>query len=242
MDTQTNVPAWYRAAVTIRNRIQRGSYKASQLIPSEAELAREFGLSRTTIRRSLDELVRQGLLQAKQGRGTFVSANADPQPVMCSGYLEDLLSLFTGTEQGRVDRRAVAPSVDIATALRVDRSEKVNRIERLRLISGKPYNVTLNYLPQRIGRKIDIADFGRLRLIEILQKRLGLVLAEATETIGATVADPAMANKLKVEAGFPLLRLRLIYYGEQAVPLALTDLFFRGDMYEHKIKLTGMIR
>lgn len=92
MDLQPNVPAWYRVAVTIRNRIQRQSYRPGQQVPPEIALAAEFAVSRTTMRRSMDELVRQGLLTRKRGSGTFVSDDPVLPPVECLGFLEDLLS------------------------------------------------------------------------------------------------------------------------------------------------------
>jgi DNA-binding GntR family transcriptional regulator len=242
LDLQPNVPVWYRIAVTIRNRIQRQTYKPGDLVPPELELASEFAVSRTTMRRSLDELVRQGLLVRMRGRGTFVSDQPALQPLECLGLLEDMLLLFAGTEQGNLHRTLLSPAPDIADALQIKADEPVHRIDRLRLQNGKPYALTRNYLPEPVGAQVELSEFEQLRLLEILSLRLGYDLTSASETIRAMVADTELGNVLEVEPGFPVLHIRLLMFEQERQPVALTDLFFRGDMYEHHIRLAGLGR
>ena len=65
---------------------------------------------------------------------------------------------------------------------------------------------------------------------------------QPVETIRATVADTELAEVLVVEKAFPILHIRLIMHAGEQSPIALTDLFFRGDMYEHRIRLAGLGR
>jgi len=108
------------------------------------------------------------------------------------------------------------------------------------MLDSRIYNVARNYLPNSIGEKFKVADFKSARMLELLQ-RSGHALIEASESISAVAADGALAKSLEVPQGSPLLAMRLVYFGEGMLPLALTHLFFPGDMYEHTIRLTGRI-
>ena len=65
-------PAYIRVYNTLRSRILEGDYAIGDLLPAEPELEKQFLVSRTTVRRAVELLSRDGLVEAKQGRGTTV--------------------------------------------------------------------------------------------------------------------------------------------------------------------------
>lgn len=235
----TSVPAWYRAAAMIRNRIERRAYPPGATIPPEMELAQEFDVSRTTIRRSLNELVRGGYLERRQGVGTFVKPHSRG-PGVCSGYLEDLLTLFTGTDLKRLTRRELKADKDIAEALAIAPGTRIVEFTRVRLLDGAPYNVARNYLQTSISQLFDAEELRSLRLLELLQKA-GCRLSEASESITAVGATRKLAADLALPENAPLLKVRLVYYDDNTRPLAATDLFFPGHLYAHQIRLVSRI-
>src|SRR5205085_8312652 len=69
----THSPKYAQIANAIRQRVARGQWPKGHQLPTNDELAHEFGVSRVTIRQAVDLLARDGLIEAQQGRGTFVT-------------------------------------------------------------------------------------------------------------------------------------------------------------------------
>src|ERR1051326_2205359 len=97
------MPRWYQIAVILRNRILNGRFAAGDRIPSEADLVKEFGVSRMTVRQALDRLANEHLIVRQQGIGTMVTQNIRSKPLALTGYLEDLLILFAQTQVVHVE-------------------------------------------------------------------------------------------------------------------------------------------
>ena len=72
LDNQNFVPLYQQIEEMLRHKIQAGEYQSSMRLPSEAELAAQFGVSTITVKKAVLNLVEQGLLRRKQGKGTFV--------------------------------------------------------------------------------------------------------------------------------------------------------------------------
>lgn len=78
--TKTRVPAYVQVSRTIRERIEAGFYRADEYLPPERELAREFGVSRQSVRQAIDALRQEGALSPEQGRGTRVTGRTVSLP------------------------------------------------------------------------------------------------------------------------------------------------------------------
>src|SRR5665647_2612042 len=87
LDETSPVPLYYQLQEIIRSRIESGQWQPGQQLPPEAELCEEFSLSRGTVRQALADLVREGLLHRRRGKGSFV---ATPK------ISQDLMSFATG--------------------------------------------------------------------------------------------------------------------------------------------------
>lgn len=73
-DGKAAIPLYQQVIDIIKNEIDSGAYKAGARIPNEFELAESYKVGRVTVRRAIEELVQQGYLTKRQGKGTFVNA------------------------------------------------------------------------------------------------------------------------------------------------------------------------
>ncbi len=73
INRESPIPAYYQIAVDLRQRISRGEWRAGNKLPAEPELARQYSVSRMTVRQAVSELVEDGVLVRKRGNGTFVN-------------------------------------------------------------------------------------------------------------------------------------------------------------------------
>lgn len=199
-------------------------------VPTERELAREFGTSRTTVRLALAALSADGRLQRTQGRGTFV---AEPRRVIVrqlTSYSDDL------REQGRNPSSQVlsvgqAPAdARVAERLDVPEGALVHRIERIRGVGGESLAHEIAYLAGELpGLDTELARHGSL--YATLRESYGIRLARVEDLVETVMADPEEARLLGMDLGVPMLLIHRTGWGSDDRPVEFTRSVFRGDRF-----------
>jgi GntR family transcriptional regulator len=229
--SRTTIPLHARVAERLAEAIAAGDFDSGERIPPERELASRLGVSRMTLRQSLGELERRGLVVRRVGRsgGTFV---AEPK-------LERDLTVFSGLSdelrrQGRVaGARVLAASVveagpAAAAALGLEAGQLVYEIERVRLADGEPVALEHTIFPSaRFPGLLDEELDGAL--YDLLRERYGVAAQRAVERLEPTLAGPAVALKLGIEQGAPLMLVERVAYAADGVPIEFSHDLFRGD-------------
>ncbi len=229
-----SVPLWEQVAVLLRNRIYNGVYRPGSPLPGESRLAEEFGVSRVTARRALDQLASDGLIVRRRGKLTSVATWVKPQPVAAAGFVEDLVSLFQATQltDYKVEMTETPPWVRAFLKRQI-----ATRVHRIRTRDGLPFSVSDSYLLIELGQRLNPADLHRLQILEILDHKLGVPVEEAEQHIEATVAPPDIALELGIKSSDPVMRIDLFYRSEGGYPVACSRVHIRGDKYTFRTRL-----
>src|ERR1700744_3923567 len=155
MDNAQVLPLYHQVAGILRQRIEDGVYPVGGRLLAEDELAAEFEVSRATIRQAVGELVMEGRVVRRQGRGTFVEAR-DKHVLQqrFRGSLGDLIreSNRAKTRNMELTHNAPIPR-PIAEALQLDKPV-ATVVKRARTMDGQPFALTITYLPPEAGKKI----------------------------------------------------------------------------------------
>lgn len=235
----SRLPLYVQAEDALVARIASGELPVGTQLPSEEALIREFAVSRTTIRTTIQNLVRRGLVEIRRGRGTFVSSPKMVQDLTeLTGFVEDM-RILGQTPTARVLSRQIIPATPlVADNLGLPTGTPVVRIERVRLSDGVPLSFDETYLPEELGRKVMADDLTREPIFTLLEERYDTPLIEADYVLEATTADPAIAKALDVPAGTPIFLMERTSYtaGHRAVDYE--RLHYRGDYIRFKTKLT----
>jgi GntR family transcriptional regulator len=230
------IPLYVRLREAIRERIAAGEWKPGDLIPSETKLLDTFPVSRATIRQALLELVREGLLLRKQGRGTFVATRkiAERLPQLAS-FSEEMRrgGLRASTRSVKVEVGPAPPRV--TEGLRVPPGDAFVRLERVRCADGRPIVLLVSYLPLALGIDPD-EDFSG-SLYALLEGKYGIELGEALQVIEAGAADTHVAAQLDVEPGDPILIIRRGVFTRDERPVEYVEGFYPGDRYRYTVRL-----
>ena len=188
----------------LRARVLAGEYVAGRVLASEAELSAQYGVSRVTVRRALEVLRDEGLVDARQGFGWFVPVDPIRQPLERLGTIEDrMASDGISSERRVVEFAFTAAPARVAEVLQTD---QVLRVRRLNLADGEPFAVVTVWCPAELGQHVSRRDAERAPFYELL----GLELRGATQTIGADAAGAEDAQLLDVPIGSPVLRCERI--------------------------------
>jgi DNA-binding GntR family transcriptional regulator len=187
---------------------------AERRLPSESALAREFAVSRETLREALALLRHDGLVYSRVGRGTFVSPAYRPvgvritQPIN-EPYVAGRPSAMTVLAQGYV-----AAPPDARGALGLRRGARVFRYLALRTIRGRPFRFGRVYLPEDVAARLDLGRPPELTVSQRIEREAGIRLLRAHQQVTATAAPAEVARHLGVPAGAPVLTFRRTYYRE----------------------------
>ncbi len=237
VDLHSVIPLYYQVREDIRRRIEAGEWPPGSTIPSEPELQEIYGVSRATIRQALSELVMEGLLIRKQGKGTFVAPPkiVEPLPRLLS-FTEEMraVGLEPSTRSTKVEVVQTPPRRARET-LRLSADEPFLRIERVRCANGQPVVLLVSYLPVSLG--VDPREDFSGSLYELLEGKYGIRLGEAVQIIEAGVADEHTAAELGIEEGEPVLIIRRGTFAKDGRAVEYVEGFYPADRYRYRIRL-----
>lgn len=222
----------YRAiADELRGRVESGELGAGRLLPSESELSRAHLVSRVTVRKALELLREEGLIDARQGFGWFVAADPVRQALGRLGTIEDQLGeLGLSSERQVVGFRFLSPPPRVRQVLGVD---AVLEVRRLNLADGQPFARVTVWCPEEVGARLSRAEVERTPFYELV----GVPIGGATQTIGAVAASAADAHLLAVPVGSPVLRCERVTRDFGDRPLLVSEHVFPAHRTEFVVDL-----
>jgi GntR family transcriptional regulator len=193
---------WLRIAEDLRRRVADGEFGAGRMLPSESELSSAHAASRVTVRRALEALRADGLVDARQGFGWFVASDPLRQELGRLGTVEAQLAASGVQPERRVLDFAFVPAPkEVAPVLGAG---NVLQVRRLNLADGEPFARVTVWCPERLGSALSRDEVERSPFYELL----GIELGGATQTIAAAAAEADDAELLGVPVGSPVLRCR----------------------------------
>lgn len=185
---------YQRAHDEMARRIVSGEWKPGSAIPNEVEIAREFGLSSGTVRKALDILEAERLVERKQGRGTFVVDTS-------RNYVTAYRRLRTGDDKPVVAQITVqaierGPATDEeARVMQVERGSPIWRVERLYEEARKFMMLEFACLPANLYPGDKLAEDGAFD-VAIGAQRYGILLGKVSERIALESPPGPVAARL----------------------------------------------
>jgi GntR family transcriptional regulator len=231
------VPIYVQIRERLREEITGGTLKRGEKLPPEHELAGNFGVSRMTIRASIEDLVDEGLLYRRHGVGTFVAF-----PHLQRDHTR-LTSFFDKAEAEGIDVRArlldlevVAAAPKVAAALDIAVGSKVIRVKTLRYANNVPITVHDAHLPHQLFASI-MSENLEVQHLWSLFERCGYKVKRAIQKLEAREATKDLARLMMIKEGAPVLFKERTVYATDGTPVEFTYCYNRGDMYSLTVAL-----
>lgn len=231
-------PRYYQVYAAIQRWIREGVYVPAQRIPTEAQLCSTFSVSRITVRRSLDELEREGWLSRQQGRGTFVSPDLrlPPLPVDWSHVLSSVSDLTHATTACKLSVKYLEADEATRAALHMSGESRVQRVSHLRMLHQSPLGQVINWVPEDIARRVPPPSPTRAPTFALLEQA-GIRIGDSHQEIGAELASPKMARLLGIATGAPLVTIERVVFDSTGRGVERTLARYRADRYRYRMAM-----
>ncbi|MGE4277448.1 MAG: GntR family transcriptional regulator [Lawsonibacter sp.] len=214
METNLNhnsiVPLYVQIVEQLNQDIETGIFSQTGRLPTEVELSDRYNVSRITIRRAVDELVNKGLVEKKQGKGTFICS-----PKLTRRFDEGPISFTEMCEANGLKARAKLLEAGISSQtsaavremLGLKEGEPAVRIRRLRYAGDRPLVLEDNFYPLEYSYLLSI-DLENDSTYRYLREEKGIELRRTTMKLRIVRADAKTAKLLQVSRNAPQLEMR----------------------------------
>jgi GntR family transcriptional regulator len=199
-------------------------------IPSERELARDWGVSRMTLRRAADELVLAGLVSREHGRGSFVIQPKLVQQMAMTSFSDEMRGSGVTPGSEVLEFRRLRNGGSQARALRIPATDPVIRFTRLRLADGEPIGLETTWVPAKLVPDLRQADLTG-SWYELLARRYGVQIVTGTSLIELAEASEREARILGTAPNAALFHIETTSYGPAGLVVDFGVDLFRGDRY-----------
>lgn len=224
-----NQPRFELIKQHIYRHIERGEWPQHAAIPSENELAQQFAVSRMTARRAITELVEQGVLVRRQGRGTFVADLRAQSPMLAIHNIAD--EIRQRGHQWHCEVLAletVAASLSQSIALGVEPEQPLFYSQIVHFDNNQPVQLEQRWVNASLVPAYLQQDFSQQTSHEYLCQVAPLTAAD--HIVEAVGANQEQARLLQIENGCPCLRIQRLTTSRQGI-ISQAKLLYPGHRY-----------
>ena len=238
IDKQLDMPMYHQLYLILKDQIRSGVYEEGKLIPSEAKLQSEFGVSRITVRRAISELEIDGYVQRKKGKGSIVMTREKYRDIFAfKSFSDDTKD--KGETPGSVvlEIKRIKANNQVSRALNIKPGEEVLFLKRLRLMSGRVVAlhdtfVNLNHVHGLEDEKNNTS----LSLYEYYETH-GVELSHAEETIEVMMPSPDIQQHLFISSHEPVFYRERITYDTDGHAIEFSQNHYRGDRFKYALRM-----
>ncbi|HEY3368732.1 MAG TPA: GntR family transcriptional regulator [Symbiobacteriaceae bacterium] len=240
LDPESRMPLYYQLEMALRREIESGVWQAHGVIPPERELIEHYGVSRITVRQALQNLVAQGLLYRRHGKGTYVAE-------VRSGRITESLAEMTGHLE-ELQLRGLDPQVDVlaleirplpaevGAALQRPPGSEGWYLYRLVTVDTQPLMLSTVWLPCDLKITLTEEVLRQNGMARLLTAH-GHVPDKGVQRIGACGTTPEESHLLSIKSGDAVLRVTRVISGAGDLPLVWFLTLYRADRYEYEVEL-----
>jgi GntR family transcriptional regulator len=232
----SGAPLYLKLKRSIEDAVQRGVIRPGDALPSERDIAARADISRVTVRKAVQDLVRAGVLIQRHGSGTFVARpveRVEQSLSLLTSFTEDMARRGMSLTSEWLERGTYAPSPDEMMVLGLSAKELVSRVSRLRIADGTPLAIERAALPVSVLPDPLVIGSSLYAALE----KTGNRPVRAVQRISAANLGTTDARLLQVPTGAAGLHIERISYLATGKAVEFTRSIYRGDAYDFVAEL-----
>jgi GntR family transcriptional regulator len=234
LDQSNNIPLHIQLKEIIEKHVHEGIF--SDQIPSERQFMEQYHVSRSTVRSAINLLVREGILEKRHGKGTFVSL----KPIQdwlgnLSSTTETIRSMGMHPGAKLISHYPLTPTGYIKERTGF---EQAYFIKRIRYADNIPIGIERHYFPVWIGKKLITYNLNDATVYDLLENELGVQFAEADQTISCGQLSEPDRALMEIPRNLPVLIALRVIRDQEGNVIEMEEAFYRSDMYTFNLNLS----
>jgi DNA-binding GntR family transcriptional regulator len=229
---ENRVPLYLQLKESLRTSITTNKLKAGDKIPTEVELSEKYNISRVTVRKAVTELVEEGYLVRKQGKGTFVqSQKIERKVVHLTSFTAACEAHGLKASSQTIKREIILPTSSDKKLLQLEEDDQLLFIQRVRYADEQPLMLENNYFSFK-KYKFLLEENLEGSIYRLLQDKYQIILNNPGETSLELVrALEDEASLLDVPVGEPLFYMETVVSFDDS-PVYLGKQYMVGERYK----------
>lgn len=231
IDKKSRIPFYLQVEEDLLKKIEDGIYKEEQKIPSEEELCNYYDVSRPTIRQSIKELLNEGRLIIKKGKGTFVVKKKFESLLIYSipSFYDELMQKKIPFKDKIISSEIIKPTIEIAKILKIKTSDYVIHHNRIRYTNGEPLYNTRSYIIKKFCPNLINEKIENHSLLHLLEDKYKLDFHIIRRYLQPILATTELSKLLDIITNTPIHYLETIILDKNETPFAYFKDYFRND-------------
>ncbi len=217
INNEIPLPVYFKLQMEIKKQIENAHWAPGEKIPTERELADDYGLSVGTVKKALVNLVNEGYLQRIQGSGTFVKGSSLRRENLRYYHL---LRHLKDEEDFRltikfIDLIKTEPDPEHIQYLNLRKNQKIYIMTRLFRIKNIPLIHCISHLPCYLFPKLEripTSEFEKKPLYDSIEDLYGITTVSNEELFSSVLADSERATLLNLKEGDPILLIEMLSF------------------------------
>jgi len=235
-------PVYRQIADDLRAQIEDGTLRSGDRVPSEAELMRDFSVSRIVVRQAMDVLAKEGLITKERGRGSFVRAQGEQEPRIIGDFYGRrptgspfaAAARASGKEpEWEYQSRETRASPLIAERLGIQPGDPVMRTRYTFFADEQPVMLSTSYEPLAVtgGTPIQHPEAGPVTGVVARMDLIGRNVTDVLEEVTARSPRQAERETLGITEPSPVFAITRTYFAD-GVPVETADIVVSSDRYK----------
>ncbi|MCX7864471.1 MAG: GntR family transcriptional regulator [Novosphingobium sp.] len=242
MDDQLDpgpVPLYYQLEQRLRARIIANEFVPGNPLPTEDQICSQYKVSRITVRRALESLQRQGLIERRRGVGSFVAEKPKGINSHLTGSLSEFLAMAGTLRTSCLSLEEVDAPADVRSRLQLGASKRVILLRTVGSLEEGPVAYLEIWFPLEIGSKLSPDQLGgNLPVIRLVEQVANIRITRAEQTIEPDHAGEEAGKHLQIDPKTPILNVSRIYFAGNR-PIELANVRYHPDRYRYAIEFKG---
>lgn len=235
IDRNNPTPLYEQLKIILRNKIMHNEYKPGDSLPTEKELCNQFNISRITVRKAIDDLDNDCLIQKTQGKKSIVrysSHEVIAHEVI--GFTEIIGRLGLQTHSRILIMESINGNPELLSdfELPVNQAQHFTHVRRLRFINDIPMLIQDTYITEELGEKLKSFDLGKASFFNLYEKILNRKLVRNVGTLIPKIIDDESAHLLQVDKKSAHFLLKTKTYSEGNLLIEVAEGLYNVDLFE----------
>ena len=224
--------AYQRIADSLRQRLLSGKWESGEQLSTEREMCRQFGVSQITVRRALQILEQEQLVERRQGSGTFANSTASRKiPILATDFLGSIRRHAPQLQRRRHSWQWGKITERFVRLLQASLGDPLLEAVRIDYLHGEPLALDEVAILGRYADRLDKEDLALLDFLRRWQAVQKIHLEHCVQTIEAVGAKPPVSRLLRVRTGEPLLKETCTVFLSARQPAGVFVSYYRHDCF-----------